>query len=351
MPLDEPRWWYGDGGGGFAEFLLAPLGELYGAVVERRFRTEAYRSLLPVICVGNFTAGGTGKTPLTRFLLEALARRGMAAACLSRGYGGSLAGPVWVEADRHTAHEVGDEPLLLARSGERLGTRVMVARDRKAGVAAIASAGDLSCILMDDGLQNPSVAKDLSIAVVDARRGFGNGRVIPAGPLRARLSFQLGLVDCIVVMGGDAADAGSSVFDTLKTLFHGPVLRGAAKPAGDTDWIAGKNLLAYAGIANPERFFRMLEGFGPRSLVRRAFKDHHAFTAAEAARLVADAEDVGALLVTTEKDLARLAGLSGAAAMLAARSRTLPIAVTFDERDLVRLDALLDGVLKVRGSQ
>jgi tetraacyldisaccharide 4'-kinase len=350
VPLEEPGWWYGDGRGGLAERLLAPLGDLYGAAVERRFNTATpYRSALPVICVGNFTAGGTGKTPLTRFLIAVLAQRKMAPACLSRGYGGSLAGPVWVDPVRHAAGEVGDEPLLIARGSGEPAARVLVARDRKAGLAAIEAAGGVDAVIMDDGLQNPSLAKDLSIAVVDARRGFGNGRVIPAGPLRARLSFQLGLVDCIVVMGADASDGGSPVFEDLKRLFPGPVLRGAVAPVGDTGWIAGQNLLAYAGIVNPERFFGMLQGFAPRSLVRRAFRDHHAFTDAEAARLIADAEAAGATLVTTEKDLARLAGVTGARADLAARSRTLPIAVTFDERDLVRLQALLDGVLKARG--
>lgn len=348
MPLEEPGWWYGDAAGSLAARVLAPLGDLYSAGVERRFKTaKPYRSALPLICVGNFTAGGTGKTPLTRFLIRALAQRGIVAACLSRGYGGSLPGPVWVDPGRHTADEVGDEPLLIARgSTDGSATRVMIARDRKAGHAAIEAAGGVAAVIMDDGLQNPSLAKDLSIAVVDARRGIGNGRVIPAGPLRARLGFQLGLVDCIVVMGADAPDGSSTIFEELKKWFHGPVLRGAVEVAGETDWISGKNLIAFAGIANPERFFRMLDGFEPRSVERRVFKDHHAFSEAEAARLIADAEAAGADLVTTEKDLARLSGLTGARADLASRSRVLPIAVTFEARDLVRLDALLDGVLK-----
>lgn len=343
MRLEEPGWWYGEGrAGSLAERVLAPLGEIYASAVERRFKAAApYRSPLPVTCVGNFTAGGTGKTPLTRFLIAALARRGKAAVGLSRGYGGSLAGPVWVDPGRHTAHEVGDEPLLIARDA-----RAMVARDRKAGLAAIEAAGDVDAVIMDDGLQNPSLAKDLSIAVVDARRGVGNGRVIPAGPLRARLTFQLGLVDCIAVLGADPEGDEDSIFDVLKKRFPGPVLRGAVAPAGDVAWITGANLLAYAGIANPARFFRTLEGFAPGALATRTFPDHHAFTEAEAARLLAEADAAGAALVTTEKDLARLAGTAGACAALAERSRVLPVAVTFEERDLLRLDALIDGVLK-----
>ncbi len=348
--LDEPGWWYGDSGGAIAERLLAPLGDIYGAAVERRFtKAVPYRSPLPVICVGNFTAGGTGKTPLTRFLIDLLKSRDKAAVGLSRGYGGSLAGPVWVQPGRHTAREVGDEPLLIAQGSDRVGAPVMVARDRKAGLSAIEAEGGVDAVIMDDGLQNPSLAKDLSIAVVDARRGVGNGQVIPAGPLRARLSFQLGLVDCIVVMGADAPGAETSIFEELKTHFHGPVLRGAVEATGDTGWAADGALLAYAGIANPERFFRMLDGLAPRKLIRRPYPDHHVFTDADARRLLAESDTADAQLITTEKDLARLSGATSACADLVARSRALPITVTFEERDLVRLGALLDGVLKERG--
>jgi tetraacyldisaccharide 4'-kinase len=231
------------------------------------------------------------------------------------------------------------------------GARVMVSCDRKAGLDAIAAEGNVQAVVMDDGLQNPSLAKDLSIAVVDARRGIGNGRVIPAGPLRARLSFQLGLVDCIVVMGIDPDDVELPIFETLRKKFHGPVLRGVVEPASDTGWIADSALLAYAGIANPQRFFGMLGGLGPRSVDRRPFRDHHTFSEAEAAQLIADAEKLGAQLITTEKDLARLAGAGGARGRLASLSRTLPIRVGFDDRDLVRLVALIDGALKAAASR
>jgi tetraacyldisaccharide 4'-kinase len=341
VPLSEPGWWYADTRGGtrFAR-LLAPVGDLYGALVERRFEAAAPApSDLPVICVGNFTAGGTGKTPLTRFLTGVLAARGIKPVVLSRGYGGTLSGPVWVDGAHHRAREVGDEPLLIASD-----VPVMVARDRKAGLEAIVADSRADAVVMDDGLQNPSLAKALSIAVVDARRGVGNGLVIPAGPLRARLSFQLGLVDCIVVMGDDPP--GPAIFDALKSGFPGPVLRGRVAPTGDASWLADRMVLAYAGIANPERFFATLERLGPRAVLRRPFGDHHAFTEREAAALVREAEEANALLVTTEKDLARLKGLSGACEALARASRVLPIAVTFEDRDLVRLEALLDGVLK-----
>lgn len=349
MRLDEPAWWYDENHRSVAARLLAPLGALYGAAVERRFAaTEPYRTALPVICVGNFTAGGTGKTPLTRYLLEALAARGKRGVCLTRGYGGSLTGPIWAEAARHTAREVGDEPLLIARAAAdgEAGARVMVARDRRAGMMAIEASGAADAVVMDDGLQNPHLAKDLSIAVVDARRGFGNGRVFPAGPLRAAVPFQLGLVDCIVIMGSDARADGSPAGDALKKRFPGPVLTGAVEATGDPGWIRGARLIAYAGIANPMRFFHMLESFAPQSVIRRSFPDHHPFSDGEALRLIAEADATGAELVTTEKDLARLAGLPGARGDLAVRSRTLPIRVVFDDRDRVRFDALIDGALK-----
>ena len=344
MRLDEPSWWYATGGSQIAPRLLAPLGGLYAWAVERRFRRAApYRAQRPVICIGNFTVGGTGKTPMSRFLLETFAASGVSSACLTRGYGGSLAGPVWVDPARHSAREAGDEPLLIAGNA-----RVLISRDRAAGLAAIERDGGIDVVVMDDGLQNPSVAKDLAIALVDARRGFGNGLVFPAGPLRARLDFQLGHVDCIVVIGEDPPDGPSPVFEHLKKRFPGPVLRGAVRPSGETDWIPGARILAYAGIANPDRFFRLLESFHPAALASRAFPDHHTFTEREAAGLLAQADATGAQLATTEKDLSRLAGATGVLAELRARSRTLPIKVTFEERDLVRLQALIDGAVKAR---
>lgn len=342
MPLEEPGWWYGAESADTLPRLLRPFEALYAWAVERRFRTSTpYRARVPVICIGNFTAGGTGKTPLSRFMLEKLAADEISAACLTRGYGGELEGPVWVDPHHHTAREAGDEPLLLASDA-----RVMLARDRPAGLKAIEAGQDVAAVIMDDGLQNPTVAKDLTIAIVDAVRGFGNGRVIPAGPLRAPLDFQLALVDCIVVMGEDPPPGAPAVFEHLKQRFPGPVLRARVAASGDAAWIAGANVLAYAGIANPGRFFRLAESFEPQSLTPRTFPDHHAFTQAEAESLLKEARATGATLLTTEKDLARLSGATGPVADLRTLSRTLPIAVTFDEHDLLRLYALIDGALK-----
>ncbi len=262
MRLDEPGWWYGSGRREeLVARLLAPLGELYGSVLQSRFEGHGpYASRLPVICIGNFTAGGTGKTPLALFVMNYLTSLGESPVCLTRGYGGSVAGPAWVARGASTAREVGDEPLLLARAGPTL-----VARDRKAGARLIEEEqAPASVIVMDDGMQNPELKKDLVLAVVDGSRGLGNGRVIPAGPLRAPLEFQAGLVDCVVVngAGGEHAYAEGSVIDRLKRSFPGPVLAAEVAPVGDVEWLKAAPVVAYAGIGSPDRFFQLLADLG-----------------------------------------------------------------------------------------
>src|SRR5262245_28011309 len=225
--LDEPSWWYAQAPSRLAK-VLQPLGALYGrAVAARHGRAQSYRSRLPVICVGNFTAGGTGKTPLAIDLCARLKAAGHAPVALTRGYGGRLSGPRWVNAASDVAGDVGDEPLLLARA-----VPTLVARDRRLGVRAIEVAPHpATVVVMDDGLQNASLVKDLAIAVVDGSRGLGNGLVLPAGPLRAPLDFQLELTDAIVVNEGAAADAAGPVTQWLRRRFAGPVLRASVAPA------------------------------------------------------------------------------------------------------------------------
>lgn len=340
MPLEEPSWWYDPAGRSSARArLLAPLGDLAGHLAVRRYqRTSPYRSRLPVICVGNFTAGGTGKTPLSLHIAEHLKSAGESPVYLTRGYGGTRPGPVWLDAARDTARDVGDEPLLLARQAS-----VMISRDRRKGALAIEQgARSASVIVMDDGLQNPALAKDLTLAVVDGVRGLGNGRVIPAGPLRAPLDFQLGLIDGIVVNGGGEAPA---VLEELKRYFHGPVLHASAVAAGETRWIEDRPLVAFAGIANPVRFFSLVERLGGRISERIVFADHHAFSEADAKRILRRASAHGAALVTTEKDWVRLTGSGGARLALREAARTLPIRLTFDAAQTSRLASLLDGAL------
>jgi tetraacyldisaccharide 4'-kinase len=339
--LDEPAWWYRDPPSGIAK-VLRPLAALYGhAAAARYHRAVPYRSRLPVVCVGNFTAGGAGKTPLVIELSRRLKAAGHEPVALTRGYRGRLAGPYWVNARSDTARDVGDEPLLLARAAPTL-----VARDRSAGARAIES-GPNPCtvIVMDDGLQNPSLAKDLSIAVIDGARGIGNGLAIPAGPLRAPLDFQLEITDAILVNGGEAE---APVADWLRHRFVGSVLRASVTPAVDSGWLKGARVVAWAGIVAPQRFFAMLRSLGAEVSEAVALRDHQWVEDADARRLLELAEQHRATLVTTAKDMARLSGATGPPGELAAASRVLEIALSLPEPDADRLMSLIDTALTTR---
>jgi tetraacyldisaccharide 4'-kinase len=358
VPLEEPGWWYG---GAPPHRLIAPLlpalSQVYGWLAQVRFSsTTPYRSRLPVICVGNFTSGGTGKTPLAILVANLLKERGEKPCFLTRGYGGSERGPAWVESGNRAAARFGDEPLLLANVAPTL-----VARNRAAGARCIEASGrGVTAIVMDDGLQNPSLAKDLAVAVVDAERGLGNGEVIPAGPLRAPIDFQLGLVDAVVVREGAAVSGtrevstasgapGAGIGALLRHRFPGPVLAARVETRGDTAWLAGARLVAFAGIANPDRFFALIERLGGKIAARRTFRDHHAFLRADADALSALAEAENAVLVTTEKDWIRLAEGESFAQALSACVRTLPIEMIVEQRDAKRLASLIDAAMRNDG--
>lgn len=343
----EPTWWYAAPGA--TSRLLEPAGALWGRLARRRMeRAPAYRASVPVICIGNFTAGGTGKTPLALEVAGLIRAMGLRPMFLSRGYGGRQHGPHWVDAAKDRAGDVGDEPLLLAAAHPTL-----VSRDRAAGAKAIAEGPAASdVIIMDDGLQNPAIAKDFVVAVVDGARGVGNGRVIPAGPLRAPLDFQLGLVDAVVVnWASDVGSPASPFADRLRRDFEGPVLDARIAPTGDTAWLAAAPVVAFAGIGVPERFFATLRTLGARAMAEVPFPDHHPFTEADATRLLDLARGHGARLVTTEKDRARLAGLGGALAALRDAARALPVRIKLDARDESRLAALIEGVVGRRTSK
>jgi tetraacyldisaccharide 4'-kinase len=342
--LDEPSWWYAPAPGRLA-MLLQPLGALYGRVAEARyFRAKPYRSRLPVICIGNFTAGGTGKTPLAIHLCERLKSVGHEPAVLTRGYGGRLPGPYWVNAASDVARDVGDEALLLARAAPTL-----VARDRRLGARAIeVGPHAATAIVMDDGLQNPGLTKDLAIAVVDGARGIGNGLVAPAGPLRARLEFQLELTDAVVVNEGTAAAEGGAVAvtDWLRHRFAGPVLRAGVVPAEPADWLKAARVIAWAGIGAPQRFFATLRSLGAEVVETMAFRDHQLLGEDDARRLLDLARRHSATLVTTQKDMARLAGACGLPSELAAATRVLPVRLSLPAADAERLMSLIATALQ-----
>ena len=322
--MRAPSFWWQEPGAAAA--LLAPIAAVYGAAAAARLRLPGERAGVPVLCVGNPTVGGSGKTPaalaLSRLLIEAGERPWL----LSRGYGGRLAGPVRVDPQHHRADDVGDEPLLLARCAPSV-----VARDRVAG-ARVARGAGADVIVLDDGFQNPSLAKDLSILVIDARRGIGNGRVFPAGPLRAPLAAQLDRAQAILVIGdGPALSVARDAEARGLTVFRGRLVPDAACVAA----LKGNRVLAFAGIGDPEKFFATLADAGIDVAVRRGFPDHHRFTATQAAALLAEADRTGHSLVTTEKDFVRLAH-KRALAPLAARSRVLPVVLDVEDADRFR---------------
>ena len=315
--------------------LLAPLAALYAAGTARRLaqgRATAHRAGVPVICVGNLGAGGAGKTPTTLALIDRLSARGIAAHVVSRGHGGRLAGPVRVDDRRHRAGQVGDEPLLIAPFAP-----VWVARDRAAGVRAAEAAG-AQAILLDDGFQNPAVVQDLALVVVGAARGFGNGRVIPAGPLREPVAVGLARADMLLSIGPPSAQ---SAFDTLwgPAVAHLPRLRGEMRPLQTGMSWTGLRALAFAGIAYPEQFFASLRAMGADVVRTQPLDDHQPLTEPLMARLMAEARSLGAQLVTTEKDAARLPP------RLRPQVLTLPVRLTMTEDTALQtaLDLLFPG--------
>ncbi|TMJ41480.1 MAG: tetraacyldisaccharide 4'-kinase [Alphaproteobacteria bacterium] len=321
--MREPAFWWGEGS--FASALLAPLAALYGAVAQWRLGRGGERAGAPVVCVGNLTVGGAGKTPTALALARMLAAAGERPMFLTRGYGGALAGPLLVDPARHRAREVGDEPLLLARTAPTI-----VARDRVKGAGI---AGDASVIVMDDGFHNPSLVKDFSVLVVDGRRGTGNGRVIPAGPLRAPLEAQLARAHALIVVGGlrRAADIAERA-----RAANIPVLQARLRPDVDViAWLRGRQVLAFAGIADPKKFFATLAEAGVVLAAARSFPDHHRYTRAEAVALCDDAQRAGLVLMTTEKDLARLSG-EDQLKELAARVKALPVTLAFEDKEAMK---------------
>ncbi|MCB9960218.1 MAG: tetraacyldisaccharide 4'-kinase [Rhodospirillaceae bacterium] len=295
MPVKEPRFWYRPPG--LIARALAPLGALYTLGGElRRRRAHPAELTVPLICIGNLVAGGSGKTPIALDIASRLQAAGHAVALLSRGHGGKLTGPVRVDPAVHTAVEVGDEPLLHARMAP-----AWIARDRAAGAQAAIAAG-ARVIVMDDGFQNPHVRPDLAIVAVDGRRGFGNGRVIPAGPLREPIDAGLKRADAAVLIGADPTEAAAR----LRRSIHGPVLRAEFIAEAAIADLAGRRVVAFAGIAQPDAFFALLAEAGVDVAAKRAFPDHHLFTVDNLAELRNLTVQYDAILVTTHKDHVRL---------------------------------------------
>jgi tetraacyldisaccharide 4'-kinase len=350
--------------------LLTPAAAAYGAIAARRMMAPAsVHARIPVIAIGNFVVGGAGKTPTALALAALAARLGTRPVIVSRGYGGRLAGPILVDPGIHAAADVGDEPRLMARRAHS----VVVARDRAAGVALAADMGfDLA--ILDDGFQNPRLAKNLSLVVVDAGYGIGNGLPLPAGPLRAPFGVQLARADMLVLIGAglepvpfgskrserkgpaQAIKSGAIPYRSADTIRSGNALLGDAvmeaawahgKPVVTAQLapspesvarLAGQPVVAYAGIGRPAKVAATLDAIGADIRRFEAFADHHVFTPADARRLIALADEFGANLVTTEKDYARLdAAASNLTGELARRSSVLAVDLSFaDEQSILK---------------
>ncbi|MCA3622620.1 MAG: tetraacyldisaccharide 4'-kinase [Methylobacterium sp.] len=327
--MRAPAFWQAEGNR-LAAWLLAPLGWLYGRITLARLAQPGEPVAIPVIAIGNFTAGGAGKTPVTRALSEALAARGESPFILSRGYGGSLRGPHRVEPSRDTAAMVGDEPLMLARQGP-----VIIARDRRAG-ARMALEQGASVLVLDDALHNPHLAKDFTLAVVDGGAGFGNGFCVPAGPLRAPVGPMLAQTDAVLMIGADRHD--------IAVELRGRPIFASAIVAADpriAEALRKKRVLAFCGIGRPEKFAETLREIGTEIVRLRAFPDHHAFTESEASALLSEAGKLGATPVTTEKDAMRLAG-GPAREKLREAAMVLPISVPLPDELMAAIYRVVD---------
>ncbi len=326
MATDEapPFWWQRPG---WQALALSPLGWVYGRATARRMASRPAASVpVPVLCVGNFIAGGAGKTPTVLALARAVSEFGLKPGILSRGYGGGIAAPTIVEPGTHNVHDVGDEPLMLA---EKFMTVVSV--DRALGAEMLVANG-CEFIIMDDGFQNPHLARDYCLVVVDDRRAVGNGFCIPAGPLRALVRDQMPYADAILIIGSGsnagnvirmAARAGKPAFHARTVAINGKRLK-------------GRKLLAFAGIADPEKFFVTLEALGGNLVERRSFGDHHVYLDDEIDELIDVARDRKLTLVTTTKDMARLQNSGAGHKKLAEAANALAIRLKFEERRISR---------------
>ncbi len=328
--MKAPGFWSGKSGiaGDIAALLLTPASwavSLGGRL--RRLGRKPYRPSVPVICVGNLVAGGAGKTPTVLAFCERLQALGLSPHILTRGYGGTVIGPHRADADRDGAAKIGDEAALMARRFP-----VWVGADRAASAMAASKAG-ADILVMDDGFQNPSIEKDLSVVVIDAGFGHGNGRAMPAGPLREPLRRGFDRADAVVMIGDPKGDDAWPW--TPEKL---PVLHARLVPQRTSPPLAGRMVLAFAGIGRPEKFFATLREMGATLVATEAFPDHHPFALPMLMRLEASASRLGAVLATTEKDAMRLP------ADFRARCVVVPVALGFE--DPGEVEALLERVLE-----
>lgn len=310
---------------GLISTLLLPLSWLYQLAGFCRYLvTRPYRSRLPVICVGNITSGGTGKTPISAYLADLARAQGLRPVILSRGYGGKLQEPTLIDTRLHSAADCGDEPLLLAQN-----TPVIVARHRGKGARFIEAQNAYDLILMDDGMQNPQLHKDHIICVFDGTLGMQNKRIFPSGPLRTSLASGQRQASLIMVNGADKTGLQARITD--KPFIPFTLKAGQAVPPMSKS----QPLFAFAGIGRPERFFESLTQEGYYLVQTKAFGDHHPYQSEEINALVEGARALSALLITTQKDWVRLPK------NCQQHIAYLPVSLHISDKDKARLTAIL----------
>lgn len=331
--MKTPDFWYAPPGalsGGLAA-ALAPAAWIYGCAAAARAHSKIpWRAPVPVISVGNLVAGGAGKTPVALELTARLKARGAHPAAVLRGYGADIKGALCVDPARHSAADTGDEALLHAAAAP-----TWVSSNRRLGAEAAAAAG-CGVIVLDDAHQNRDLEKTLSFVVIDGAAGFGNGKRIPAGPLREPAAAGLARADAVIILGDDAQGCAALAPKGA------PVLCADVVPDAAAAALAGETCTAFAGIARPGKAFKTMRDAGLNLVSTHAFADHHVYTADERARLLDAASSSGASgarLVTTAKDWVRLPAEF--------RENVTPFGVRLIWRggDAARIDALLGRAL------
>jgi len=338
-----PFWWTKPD---WRAYALWPVSRLYGLIAGQRMRKKRRAEVpVPVVCVGNFTVGGAGKTPTAIAIARAAKARGLKPGFLSRGYGGSLDVTTVVDPHHHYARAVGDEPLLLAREA-----LTVIARKRIKGARKLVEEG-VDLIIMDDGFQSAQLTFDYALLVIDTRRGIGNGHLVPSGPVRAPIAEQMRQASALLAIGdGSAADRL-----IRQAARAGKAIHSATLVTVGAEDLEGQVVMAWSGIADNEKFFRTVNETGAHLYVTRSFPDHHYLSDDEVAEILDHAEGLSYQLVTTSKDSVRLAGGHGRSEELKEKSRVIEVEIHFD--DPKGPDAIIDAAIanarrrKLQGSK
>lgn len=328
MPIKTPHFWTELS---WQSVILFPVSYIwrFGHYAQQKI-LNTKETEIPVICVGNLTVGGSGKTPVVITLCRFLSGIGKSTSILTRGFGGKEKGPIFVSTNLHQSLDVGDEPLMMAHSLD-----VCVSRNRPLGANHILDKKKYDCIVMDDGLQNPTLKKDLNIAVFDGKFGIGNGFLLPAGPMRQKLEVGIQNIDLVIFNGKDETGLGQKIPP------HIPIFTGELQPDEEiVEKMKNRRVYGFAGIGNPSRFFKTLNNIGADLVGEAHFADHHPYTDADLTQLYEEAMQSGAELVTTQKDWMRLPS------DWRDRVLTVPVRIHFTADDTIKIVSFLETIFE-----